>query len=221
MTLDLKAIKQEITVFLRNKDILSTEQRNVVTDTFTEVLSDVGEVIINKPNIKNIRSIEIDDDMLKFGYDYLVDYDFKDDVTKCKITFTENQTGEINIVYDYGSDKIFPDYPKTELTINAFPRISVDISSTFSEINSLCRILRTNVDFSVIVYDSGIDKIHDYIKAIRDNIFDNWKEFYYLKGVIIPSSIGPILKSGFEKTKDKIFQQNADFTSIYNFEIRN
>ncbi|MFW6130754.1 MAG: hypothetical protein ACOC56_06160 [Atribacterota bacterium] len=109
MSLNVPEIKEELCVFLRNQDILSTTQRGVTNTTKTGTLSSEDTITISKSDVKNIRSIEVASTSKSFGKDYLVDYN---NASGCVITFNSNQTGDYTVDYDYGSDSIYPDFPR-------------------------------------------------------------------------------------------------------------
>ena len=214
--LNQKNIVNEIVDFIRNSDVFSTTTRSVTTTTNTGTFSAALTHTIAVTNIKNIRSIVVGETTLTFGTDYTYDKDFLDTTIKTKITFTSAQTGAYTITYDYGTDKIFPDFPKTELTISNFPRIAVDLIDIVSEPGGFGNVMENKVNFTVVVYAANIDDIRDYISTIREKFGDAWTSFYYLTGVIRTTSTGPIIVS--ENKKDKIFQQNIDFEARFNYE---
>jgi hypothetical protein len=212
--IDLNKIKQELVVFLRNSNIFTTSLRGVTTDTQTGSVNGLT-ITIAKPNVKNIRSVKIGEGFLSFGSDYNVNYDSSG---SCLITFTTTQNDTYEISYDFGTDKIYPDFPRPELSISSFPRISVDIVSVLSTPAGLGKVLESEITFTVVVYEKNVDALYDYLTDIRTKFFDSWTGFYYLKSVITPISIGPLVPSPFTFGKDKIMMQNIDFRSVFNFE---
>ena len=122
--MNIQNIKQEQVVFLRNQNILSTTVRGVTTASATGTLSGTVTITIARTNVKNIRSVTVASVAKYLGTDYTVDYDH---ASGCVITFGSNQTGAYAVSHDYGSDKIYPDFPRDDLTIDSYPRIAVDI----------------------------------------------------------------------------------------------
>uniref|UniRef100_A0A6M3LDZ8 Tail protein n=1 Tax=viral metagenome TaxID=1070528 RepID=A0A6M3LDZ8_9ZZZZ len=214
---DYKEIKEEIVVYLRNQDILTTTQREVTTTTATGTFAATSSLLINKTNIKNIRSIVVVATTLSFGTDYTVDYYYNDSGTrKCNITFTSAQTGAYVVTYDYGTDKIFADRPRTELRINQFPRISVEIIGDNNVDADLPGDLEESViSFSITVYDDDSDAIDVYLKSIRTAMIGNKKSFYYLT-YARRINTGPLLP--FPLTKGKVMLKAVDYLSPFNFE---
>jgi hypothetical protein len=115
-------------------------------------------------------------------------------------------------------DKIFPSYPRSDLTINSFPRIAVEFLSVSSEVGGMGNVNQNRYDLSITVYDFKKEDIRTYIKNIRSWLITNQNAFYYLK-VVKPTMQGPIVVGRFDKVHDKIFQQNLDFSSKFNLEI--
>jgi len=211
-------VKTELTYFLRNSDIFTITQRSVTTATATGTFTSATTHLISVVNIKNIRSITVDSVALVYGKDYIYDVDFLDTTIKTKITFTVAQTGAYVITYDYGSDKIFPDFPRPDLTISSLPRIGFDIINMPSKAAGFGNVNLTDINITIVVYDFDTDKIQDYITAIRTKIIEAQKTFYYMF-IVRPTLIGPCVKSPREMGKDKVFQQNIDIIGEWNYEI--
>jgi len=213
-TIDFFNIKQELVVFLRNSDVMTITERGVTTQTDETVLTAASSTLINRSNVRNIRSVE----GLTFGEDYTVDYFFDDSGTrKCKIIFESNQTGTYDIVYDFGSDKIYPDDPQETATIEDFPQIRVDILSTQSEQAGLGNEIRTNITIEVKVYGANKTYIQNYMTSIRSSIVGNATGFYYVGPYIHATLTSPILKNA--KFSNKIFQQTGEFQSPFITEL--
>jgi len=207
---DIQKIKQEQVVFLRNQDIFTTTQRGVTTANATGTLSGTKIITISKTNVKNIRSITVDAVTKTFGTDYTVDYKH---ANGCVITFGENQTGDYIVSHDYGTDKIFPDFPRDDLTIDSYPRMAVDILNVSMDAFGVGgAIFISNVAFTVVVYDDNSDDLDGYIQAIKSAYITNAKNFYYLK-FIKPTLIGPTINS--PDKKDEIMQKNIDLLGMF------
>ena len=202
-------LKREILYFLRNQDILSTTEREVVTATDTGSFSADSTHLINRNNIKNVRSVTVGGSPLTYGDDYTYDMDFDDAGTiKCKITFTSPQTGAYSIPYDYGTDRIFPDFPQPHLKLSSFPRIGFDIiSGTTAEHELGAGSNFTEYMLSIVAYDKDQDDVEALIASVRGKIQDNKKNFFY-SPFVTPTAMGPLLVSEFGK--NKILQRNQD-----------
>jgi len=211
--MNITQIKQEQVVFLRNSDVFTTTQRGVTTTTQEETLSAETTITIDKTNVKNIRSITVGGVNKVLGTDWTVDYKHS---TGCVITFESNQTGESIVTFDYGSDAIYPDFPRDDLTINSYPRIAVDVMSAPIEPFGIGGdTFISNVSMTIVVYDKNSDDLDSYIQTIKDLYVSNAKNFYYLK-FVKPTLIGPTINSA--DKKDEIMQKNIDILGMFNVE---
>lgn len=219
-TVDIKKIKTEWINFLRNSDIFTVSQRGVTTDTDVGTFSSDTEHLINVSNIKNIRSVVVASITLTYGKDYDFNLDYDDSGTiKCRITFNSSQTGAYTITYDYGaSDKIFPDFPRPDLTISSFPRIGSDILDIRTIDAGFGGVLGNDIRVTTVVYDERTDNIADYLTAIRAAVFASKNNFYYIGKYVKPISNGPVLPSPRVVGKDRIMQQNIDIEGRFFYE---
>jgi len=215
--INIYKVREELVVFLRNSDIFSVGTRGVTTTT-EEFDGDDAEtefVLTNTP-VRNVRSVTVEGASQSLGTDYTVDY------STSTITFSTaptSGTDNVDIQYDYGdNDKIFPDFPRPDISISKFPRIGVDLIGIDSEPGGFGNVNKSNIEFTVVVYGLGSEAISGYINNIRQAFIASYNSFYYLKHVY-PIRIGPMLKAPFERGQDKILQQNADFRSYFNYEI--
>jgi hypothetical protein len=214
-TIDFSNIENELVVFARNSDIFSTTERGVTTKTDT--LSGDGsetEFDLTETNPKNVRSVTVDGAVLTRYEDYTVDY------STAKVTFTtapSNDTDNIEIEYDYGTgDKIYPDFPRTDLSINSYPRIAISITSGTTEDGD------TNGDsqysdfmISFYIYANGRTNLNNYHKTLREKIINNKKNFYYLRYMKLASN-GPVINE--PARADKILTRTLECTSPLNEE---
>ncbi len=214
--LDQAEILEEVVVALRNADILSTSERGVTTTTQTTSISGTSFTIA-VPNVKNIRSVTVASVSKTYGVDYTVNYNSG---TNCEITFTSVQSGTGEVVYDYGTDKIWSGYPRNDLSISNFPQVSVEFIDMTSENGGFVNVNMNSYDISITVYDFKKEDVREAIKDIRSMLITNMSNFYLLK-LVKPRMIGPLVIAEFEKFKDKIFKQNIDFNSSLNLEVNN
>jgi hypothetical protein len=207
---DIQLIKQEQIVFLRNQDIFTKVQRGVNTTTATGNLSGETTITIDKTNVKNIRSITVAAVSKSYGSEYSVDYNNN---LGCVITFGEEQTGAYIVTYDFGNDKIYPDFPRDDLTITSYPRMAMDLLNVSTEAFGIggSKFI-SNVAFTVVVYADNSDDLDGYIQTIREKYITNAKSFYYLK-FIKPTMIGPTINS--PDRSDEIMQKNLDLLGMF------
>jgi len=208
---NIQKIKQEQVVFLRNQNVFTITQRGVTTANATGTLSGTKVITIDKINVKNIRSIIVDSVSKSIGTDYTVNYKHS---TGCVITFGSNQTGDYVVSYDYGHDKIYPDFPRDDLTISSYPRIAVDILNVGIDAFGIGGSqFISNVSFTIVIYSNNTDDLDSYIQTIKDLYISNSKEFYYLK-FIKPTLIGPTINS--LERSNEIMSKNIDLLGMFN-----
>jgi hypothetical protein len=181
-TIDYEQVKGELVVFLRNSNIYTISQRGVTTQTDTSTFAvPTATLTIARPNVKNVRTMKIGSTYLSFGLDYIVNYD---NSGSCLITFTTPQTGVWEVIYDYGTDKIYPDLPREDLTISSYPRIGIDIigdDSVDIELGAMTKM--TNLSFSLYIYDFKVSDIDNTLTKIKKAMMANQKLFYYQRYV--------------------------------------
>ena len=209
---------EELAVFLRNADVLTITQRSVATTTATGTWTGATSHSLAVTNVKNIRSITVDGVALTYSDDYTVDYDFSDTTIKCKITLVAAQTGDYIITYDYGTDKIFPDFPKTGLTISNFPRIAVDLVSAASVAGGFGNVNENVTTFTVVAYATTTKTVRDILTAVRAAFITAQTSFKTIGKVVKPLSVGPMFVDR-EQGKDKVYHQNIDFKATFHLEI--
>lgn len=219
--LDLQKVREEITYFLRSADILTTAVRGVTrrTDTYTATAGQVAFTLTQTP-VKNIKSLVVNS-VTKTLYK---DYTFVESTGVVTLN-TGALVGEaVSIQYDYGSaDKIFPDHPRADLTLNSFPRISIETTSSTSEnlglggVTYITDVLVTiycfvpvNKDSSVASGFGGQQDLSTLLNTARHALVDGCKGFYYFP-YIKPTSTGPIIVG----QDNKIIQQNQDFRARF------
>lgn len=214
--LDPFAIRQEIAHFIRNSDILSITERGVTTTQETGTFASDSTHLIVDSQIKNIRDITVASVVLTFGEDYTYDTDFNDTTFKTKITFTNAQTGAYEINYDTGSDKIYPDFPRDDLSIDSYPRIAIDVQDSGSDAFGIGgNEYLSDIVITAVVYSQSTKQIDNLIKSIRDKIITNNKNFFNFK-FIKPVGIGPLIQD--PTKRQEIMSRNVDFLSVFNVE---
>ena len=221
MTISKRDIKKELTNYLRNSDIISPTDRGVTqfTENFSGdgiqtdfVLTGTG---VGNGGIKNIRTVTVDSVALTFGTDWVMSDDFQ------TITFTTAPAigvDNVEIEHDYSAtgDKIYPDFNKVITENSTFPIIGFDILATISEGISLGgSAFRSTLQISFVGYERGANASDDLIEEIRDKLFQNRLNWFYLN-YLRPDNEGPLLKV--DGTNDKIFQRNTDWEAAFEFE---
>jgi len=124
---DIWKVREELAVYFRNSDILSIARRNVTTVTNESFAGPSTTAQLAHANVKNIRSITSNSGTLTAYTDYTIEYEGGNNPGK--ITFTVAQTN-ILITYDYGTDKIYTDFPRDDLTYSSYPRIAIIVDES-------------------------------------------------------------------------------------------
>ena len=222
--IDEKSIRDEVTVFLKNQDVLTTTERGVTSSTAASLgtLSSATTTLINRSNIRNIRRVSVGNTAKTFGTDYTVDYYYNDSGTrKCQITWLASATGAGTVTYDYGaSEKIYPNFPRTDMTLASYPRIGLEVIDIDTEPYGYGNVNKSNVDISFTVIDDSKDNITDIMSDIRSAIVNNQSEFHYLK-LVKPRRTGPVVPVTDGKAKDKLFSKSFDIRGYFSIENNN
>ena len=207
--MNIQLIKLEQSQFLRNNDVFSVGTRGVTTysDTGTFSAAASHTVANNPTTLKNVRSLVVGGTTLVYGSEYTIAFNTG------VITFVAAQTGVYTISYDSGADKIFPDFPRDDLTISSFPRIAIDIMSAPIDAFGIGGdTFISNVAITIVAYANNSDDLDSYINTIKDLYVANSKNFYYLK-FVKPTLIGPTINS--PDKKDEIMQKNIDILGMF------
>lgn len=128
-TLDLQQVRDELCNFLRQGDVLSTSVRGVsrVTSSYSVgVGGESAHTFTGNIPVRDFKVLTVDAIPKYFLRDYTMNWN-----TGVLTWNTPLTNGQV-VVYqlDFGSgDKIFPDYPREDLTLTSFPRVGIEITS--------------------------------------------------------------------------------------------
>ena len=220
-TIDTFEIEQEIAVYLKNQDILSTTTRGVttVTQTNTAVGSETF-IKVDNTNVKNVRSVEIDDVAKTFGTDYTVTYesDTAADIGKVNFASALSSAEVVDIEYDYGaSDRVYTDFPRTDLSLSSYPRISIGVTTVRSEDAGVGGESQLSDIMLSITYFGGVKKvIKAGAKSIRNKLQTGAKNFYNF-GYIRPMTKGPLIHE--PNRHDDVDQLTDDYIIEHELEV--
>jgi hypothetical protein len=127
----------------------------------------------------------------------------------------------VAIQHDYSSvaDKIYPDMPRTDLTLTSYPRVGIELTSARTEplglggITHMSDIIVTiygwmpsNKDSAIAGGLGGTKDLNDLMTNIRGVIRTNAKSFYTFS-FMTPIGSTAIIKGNY----DKIIQMSQDF----------
>jgi len=213
--INLNNIKEELVVFLRNADVFTIGSRGVatITEEFDGDAAETEFTLTNTP-VRNVRSVTVGGSPIAFGSGYTVDY------STAVVTFASapgSGTDNVDIQYDYGNtEKIYPDFPRVDLSISSYPRIATAIVSTVTEDGGVGGAVNvTEFLISVTVYADGMENVDTYINSIREAFLDAKKSFYYLR-YIKPSAQSALINE--PARGNKIYQRTIDFLAPHNYE---
>jgi len=217
-TANVQKLKEELVVFLRNSDILSTTERGVTTktDTFTAT---AGQTVftLTQTVARNIRSVTVNAVSKSAYRDYTTSYGAS--VTTVTLGTGAGVGEPVVIVYDYSAgtvEKIWPDYPELTFLVDNTPRIGFDFTAHRTKIlgigdaNWLSDALVT-----IKVYDKSIKTIDSYLSTIRSKIKTNEKLFYHFPLVYISNMGPPIIHAELAK---KVFEKSVDLILRFSYE---
>jgi uncharacterized protein YeeX (DUF496 family) len=210
-TIDQYAIAEEIKVFLRNQDILSTTTREVTTATQNFTAGGVSSFVsLTNTNVKNVRSVTTNAVTAGRYTDYIVDYEGANP-GRITFTFTPPLNTSISVNYDYGStDHIFSDFPRADINMSSYPRISCEVTTMRTNPVSITAGSRkTDVMVSISMLAESRRNVLSWSNTIRDNILSNKNTFYYFKNDFEPLTAGSIVKD--PNRKGDIEQKTDDY----------
>ncbi len=201
--------------FLRNSDILTKTVRNVTTktNTFDTSVNGTETFTLSELGCKNIRSVTYDDAPMYLHKDYSIDLD-KSQVIIPNI----KKNKEVTITYDYGNDKIFPDYPRPDLTINSYPRIGFGIYGFRTEVAGFGNVLRSSWRFDVRAYATSSEQADTLIDSLRKINIDAFNKLECVNR-IYPLDVRDLDYFETTKGKNKIYVKGIDIMSINSYEI--
>lgn len=216
-TFDLQTIREEVTQLLRNSDIFTTTVRGVTTktDTFTAT-SGQTQFTLTQTAVKNVRSLSVASVSKIYLTDYTVNW-----ATGVVTLLVGATVGDVVVIqYDYGTgEKIYPDYPRSDLTLNSFPRIGMEIISSTTTpfglggmthitdlVMTIFIFMPINKDSSIAGGLGGTKDLNDKMSTIRDVIRTNAKSFVSIP-YITPTGTNPVIVGA----SQKIISLSQDF----------
>lgn len=210
-------ILEEITVFLRNRDILTIGERGVATttDNFTGNGILTTFTLTNSSNVKNVRAVVVNGSTQTNYTNYTANYEGSN---KGKVIMTaavaNNSTMSVN--YDYGPDTIYPDFPRADLDASSYPRIAVGISNPGSSDFDVGATATLNAPaVTVTVFDFKEKGVMDKVTNIRDQINSNDSAFYNFTYIRPTGTSVPFTDPG---RSAKVVQKSINYQLPYNVE---
>jgi len=177
---DDSLINEELVIFARNQDILTTTERGVTTctDTLT-YLTGTPTFNLTHTQVRNIRSVTVDGDTMKGYRDYTPTYLSR--TSSFVLTDTPTPSDSVVISYDYGSrDTIYSELSREILDRLTLPRVMVKVETTNTDEFSLGG--GSNISDRLItfqIFATTIKRTNTGLKSIRQSVITNKKNFVY------------------------------------------
>ena len=216
-TLDLFDVRNEISHFLRAYDALSTSIRGVTRTALSYTVGVGGEAThaLTAP-LRDVHTLTVNSTAKYFLRDYT--YVDSTGVLTWNTPLVENDS--VVFSYDHGSgDKVFPDLPRDDLTLQSFPRVGIELTSMSTQplglggMTHISDLVMTVIVWAPVNQDSniaggygGTTDLNDTITTIR-GLFRTYAKSFYTFQFITPVSVGPMIKG----QNGKIVQMTADF----------
>ena len=181
---DLRKLKQELLIFVRNANILTLVQRGATntTETFNGTGLQFNFDVANGTTIKNVREVQVNAVVQTFGIDYTVDYE---DANPGRVNFIVAPpvgVNNVSIEYEYGTDSIYSDFPRTDLSLKSYPRIGLKVYRSSTESFGIGGTAEIGSWFvRVGVWDEDMRMVDDYLTLIRNAFMTGNKSFYYFQ----------------------------------------
>lgn len=215
MALDTRAIKDEILNFLRDKLNSSDPLNRVVVQT-TTVTATASQTLfeLSSQYLSFVRSVTVDGTPLTFGSQYSIIWR---DTNQGYVQLVSALSGGETVVIVWGKalekkNFVYPDYPRTDLGENTYPRVGFNIFSG-ARVAGLGGGLdypmayNTTVSIKVIHTDQAF--VDNMEKVVTDFIERNAKNFYNFR-FINPDRLGSY--SLYEDSAGNVISKTLDFT---------
>ncbi|MFQ5621284.1 MAG: hypothetical protein ACE5FT_05560 [Candidatus Nanoarchaeia archaeon] len=214
---DIRNVKEEIVVFLRNNLTDPATRGTTGSDVFTGD-GTTTTFTLGHTNVTNVISVTDSGVSQTFGTHYTVDYKNTDPTASPTVTFTTapGSTNEIIVNNHWGNTWIYPDYPRLDLGLQSYPRVSIDITSIRTDnlgIGGTSVI--SEYLLSMTAFADRTETVDGILNEARSGLITNMKNFYYLN-FVKPTHIAAMGKEPGRKYGDKIQIRNQDFTVQFN-----
>lgn len=208
---DLLRFQEELVVFFRNSDILTTTERGVTTAVNT--LTSTGNanfVLSSSVGVRNIRYVTMAAATQTMYRDLTPSY------TVGTIAFNAAPSSGTAVVvcYDTGSsDKVYGDLPREDIDRLSYPRLMCKLASGVTKEFALGG--KDNItDYQVLcqMWSTTINRLNQGITNLRSSVLDNKKNFYHCP-FVTPGNIGGMLE---DYTRgDKIYTRPVELTARF------
>ena len=218
-TMNLAAIRDELSKSLRASSVLSLAVRGCTAGASTHTVGVGGETTYTLANlpVRNFGTVTVNGNAYRYLFDYTAN--FTTGIITWRTALVQGDVVIINYVYGSG-DKIYPDLPRDDISLKgSYPRIGIGTDGPYTEPNGLggmshmSDILVTimvavpaNKDSATNGGMGGLDDLEEIHRLIRDAIRSGAKSFYNFQW-ITPVGGGPLLKG----QNDNILKRSCDY----------
>ena len=208
---DFSNLQEELIVFFRNNDIVSTTDRSATTTTNT--LTATGGTtftLTNTSGMRNVRYVTVG------GATKTMYRDMTPSYVGGTITFTAAPSTSSAVVINYdkaSSDRVYGDLPREDIDRLNYPRLMVKILSGATEEFSLGGGPNiTDYLITAQMWSTSISALDTGITNIRNAVLDNKKNFYHSPFVTV-QSLGAMQED--YSRGDKIYTRAVDLTARF------
>jgi len=216
--IELSRMREELITFFRKKLTDPKARDSIEISTQSGTGSQV-KFELPRTNAKYIDYVIVNGVLQNEYTDYYVDYNDSLQLSKPVVYFLSPPANGsiVEIKYSYGTSWIYPDVPRTDLSIDSYPRISLKFISVRTKEDGLGALGNiTDILCSLQVWSANANELSDLINDARTLIMQNKKNLHYFM-LMIPGEIGPVLPA--PGREDKIIEQNQDFMLLNRLEV--
>jgi len=203
------ALKEELLVFLRNNVTDPSARGTTGSDVFTAGGAS-GNFTLSQVGVKNITSVTVSSAAKTAYVDYTPNYQNTSPSSNPTVAMAAVPASgaQVQVNYKYGDTWIYPDWPRTDLGLNAYPRIAVDILSKRTKPFGIGgKVTISDIMVSMAVFADKASTIDTLMTQIGSSFIANTTSFYNFQAVY-PDSMSSILNE--PDRNDKILFQTQD-----------
>jgi len=195
----------ELVMFLRN-NVTDPSTRGTSTHQDYTATAAQTDFVITTNYPTNIESVTQNEVAIAFGTNYTFNYETKTLILTTGATLND----AIVINYHYGDTWIYPDFPRLDLGLSSYPRISVKGLVRTNQVLGLSLDgMKTDFSFRIGIFMNNRNDVIEMVDTLVQLFWTNKKSFYYFNAIIPNSTAGP----GIDPTRKKeIYIADIDFT---------
>lgn len=216
---DVQKIDDEILNALRS-NLNSNDYKNRVTEKTIGYTTTTETKYLVSLKMNYVKSVTLDNVLLKFGKDYNIHWR---GIDKGKIELKVVPLANLNLTIVYGEvgisgSFIYPDLPRNDVGLNTMPRIGFRTSFSRELVGGNGNKIAVNNTglLQIKILAETTAEVNKLVKAVDDYLFNNFKEFYYVR-YIDPLSISNY--DNFNDNTDKPFFKIIEYNLPHKYQI--